>query len=111
LISLELERDPFLLLHLRGIPREKLVSRQKKLFSREESREPLPSDPQHFWRAPRVKEIPVASVSQLQKTEKAAVLLRAGSFPFWRGEQNFLETLENIYRSAREEGTIRPDPY
>ena len=102
LISLELERDPFLLFHLRGIAREKLVSRQKRLFAAAESHELLPADPQQFWRSPRVKEIPVASVSPLQKTEKPAFLQRVGSFPFWRGEQNFLETLEKIYELARE---------
>jgi uncharacterized Zn finger protein len=99
LISLELERDPFLLLHLRGIAREKLVSRQKNLFTGPESRESLPPDPQQFWRSPRVKEIPIAPMQQ-SKTQRPAVLQRLGSFPLWRGEQNFLETLERIYQVA-----------
>jgi uncharacterized Zn finger protein len=104
LISLELERDPFLLLYLRGIPREKLVSRQKNLFAAAQLREALPVDPQQFWRAPRVKEITIAP-AQNAKTARPAVLQRLGSFPFWRGEQNFLETLERIYRAASEKTT------
>jgi uncharacterized Zn finger protein len=102
LISEELERDPFLLLHLRGIRREKLAPAQKelRLFAYQQE-EPLPSDPQQFWKAPRVKEIAIVP-PETSKAKTAGILQRLGSFPFWRGEQDFTKTMEMIYEKAKE---------
>jgi uncharacterized Zn finger protein len=99
LISIELERDPFLLLLLRGIRKEQLtVQKQHGLFVPEQI-EPLPSDPQQFWKAPRLKQIPVKIPSGNQ--ERPAILRRLGPFPMWRGEADFAKTMDAIYEAVR----------
>lgn len=100
IISEELGRDPFLLLELRGIGRDRMISTRRKLFSFEPW-EALPGDPQQFWRAPRAPEIVVTPPAGTRPS-RPPILQRLGSFPFWRGEQNFLETLERVYQAARE---------
>ncbi len=99
LISQELERDPFLLLHLRGIPKGKLIPERRKLFSFQQT-EALPADPRQFWKAPRIKEISIAPM-EISRSVKPPILQRLGHFPFWRGELDFMETLERIYEAVR----------
>jgi uncharacterized Zn finger protein len=101
LVSVELERDPFLLLHLRGLSREKIVPARSSvsLFPYSSPPEPIPADPQQFWKSPRSPQIPVSTPTST--SAKAPILQRLGPFPFWRGESNFLETLERIYNAVR----------
>ncbi|HEY4492021.1 MAG TPA: SWIM zinc finger family protein [Acidobacteriota bacterium] len=104
LISEELERDPMLLLHLRGIPRERLTAQQQpKLFRAGQPGQPLPADPEQFWRAPRLKEVPLGA-TDVTKPARPAILQRLGPFPFWRGDSDFLQTIELIYDRARQKG-------
>jgi uncharacterized Zn finger protein len=107
LISEELERDPFVLLHLRGIRKEQLTSQKHpELFTFQQS-VPLPTDPHQFWRTPRIKEIPVLP-AELPRQARPAILQRLGSFPFWRGEEDFVRTMERIYEAVREKVLLVP---
>jgi uncharacterized Zn finger protein len=101
LISEELERDPFLLLHLRGIRKEQLTSQKNPELFTFQQFEPLPTETHQFWRAPRVNEISVLP-AEMPKPTRPAILQRLGSFPFWRGEEDFLRTMERIYQAARD---------
>jgi uncharacterized Zn finger protein len=120
LLGEEFDRDPFLIFKLRGMEREELVrlvgvkpaqtnnKERKKAKSanamdrKEESpvsSESIPAEPQIFWGRIDVKdnlafdEVSVPAIS-------AALPKRLGKFPFWRGEENFLTSLEEIYREA-----------
>ena len=99
-ISLELERDPFLLLYLRGIPKDRIFISRQDLF-RAEKTEPLPTEPSQFWKTPRLPNMDLMDPESASLNERPAVLRRLGSFPFWRGDQDFLKTLEQFYMSAK----------
>jgi uncharacterized Zn finger protein len=101
LISEELERNPFLLFELRGLPANSLLPRTTtaELFEKREE-DPLPSDPDRFWKASRLPEIPMPQ-EPVSAKQKPAILQRLGMFPFWRGESDFMKTLEAIYRAVR----------
>lgn len=117
LLGEEFDRDPFLIFKLRGITREmflRLLSKGSgppESFSAEHTRpvkpkkapppvEPIPLDPLRFWgQAP--EEIPLdVQVPPVH----AALVKRLGSFPFWRGEEPFVEALEPIYAAASQAG-------
>lgn len=110
LLGEEFDRDPFLIFKLRGIEREQLVEliAGKKGESQsgdaavEATPEPLPVDPEVFWNAPKVKELPLGEVRI--PSIAAALPKRLGKFPFWRSETNLAETLERIYRTASPTG-------
>jgi len=65
-------------------------------------KEVLPTDPTSFWRMGTLPDDFFGDVQAPPVT--AALLKRLGSFPFWRGEQPFLATLEPIYRQASRTG-------
>jgi uncharacterized Zn finger protein len=114
LLGEEFDRDPFLLFRLRGCGREGLVRQlgpaapqpaappdQAAPTPLEESG-PLPPDPERFWAAAR---LPADFFGAVQLPPVAAAWpKRLGGFPFWRGEQPFLETLETAYRPAAQCG-------
>lgn len=117
LLGEEFDRDPFLMFKLRGMDRDELVKglghvdggtvkKGEKLASRVEEAEPepistpepLPEDPNLFWRLPvqdRVeeKEVSIPRVS-------GDLIKRLGSFPLWRGRDHFVESLEQVYSAA-----------
>lgn len=116
LLGEEFHRDPFLIFRLRGIEREELIGligdqgtskrkgAAKKLTqvqadSAEEAPEvALPAEPDAFWgkegtRGEFLGEVRLPPVN-------AALLKRLGSFPFWRGEEDFADVLEKVYREA-----------
>ena len=101
LISEELERNPFLLFELRGVPPNSILPQEstEELFERLED-EPLIPAPDKFWKTPRLPDIPLPQ-ERITGKQKPAILQRLGSFPFWRGEADFLGTLEKIYRAVR----------
>jgi len=108
-VSEELERDPLLLLEIRGIKNPVAQGSAETLFPRPDV-EPLPQDPQQFWRIPRLQEIQFKENRiSLEKSQKPVILQRLGPFPFWRGEADLLGTLERIYKAvqtvARASGT------
>jgi uncharacterized Zn finger protein len=118
LLGEEFDRDPFLLFQLRGMSRDELLER---LHSRARGSaeppetspaaagegpplppEPLASDATRFWSGERLPddlfgEVRIPAVA-------AAVPRRLGSFPFWRGQEPFLESMQAIYAQAAPHG-------
>jgi len=111
LLAEEFDRDPFLIFKLRGMNREDLIATlsrsdkkvtQKKVKPKQEplhkDEEALTSDISKFWNGESISDdifgevrIPLAP---------AALPKRLGSFPFWRGEEKFLDAMESIYARA-----------
>jgi uncharacterized Zn finger protein len=111
LLAEEFDRDPFLIFKLRGMNREDLIvtlSRsdkkvtQKKVKPKQEplhkDEEVLTSDISKFWNG---ESIPDDIFGEVRIPPIAAALpKRLGSFPFWRGEEKFLDVMESIYERA-----------
>jgi uncharacterized Zn finger protein len=111
LLAEEFDRDPFLIFKLRGMNREDLIvtlSRsdkkvtQKKVKPKQEplhkDEEVLTSDISKFWNGESISddifgEVRIPPIA-------AALPKRLGSFPFWRGEEKFLDVMESIYERA-----------
>lgn len=124
LMAEEFDRDPFLLLKLRGIDRERLLSLLKQAFPILSLAEPAPSGkatgpaapkaatkksltasldsltPEAFWLG---TELPSPAETQLPTTD-TPLLRRLGAFPFWRGEQPLEDALRPRYRTASQRG-------
>jgi len=111
LLAEEFDRDPFLIFKLRGMNREDLIvtlsrsdkkATQKKVKPKQEplhkDEEALTSDISKFWNGESVSddifgEVRIPPIA-------AALPKRLGSFPFWRGEERFLDSMESIYSRA-----------
>ncbi|MGH9672881.1 MAG: SWIM zinc finger family protein, partial [Bryobacteraceae bacterium] len=105
LLGEEFDRDPFLIFQLRGMGREDFLRTLGDSMPLADDAaeepipdEPLPSSPASFWKAAATPEH-LAGVIDRQHSG-AALPRRLGKFPFWRGRENFLESLESIYTSA-----------
>ncbi len=113
LVAEELDREPLLLLRLRGLEREDLLGADPRAGGRRRRGRtgdtgtaggapesvPLPADPSDFW-----KDGPSGSAHARPAEPPpltAALPRRLGPFPFWRGEQPFLECMERLYRPLR----------
>ena len=105
LLTEAIEQDPLLLLALRGISREDLLCAEGQKEKKEE--EPplqeisvkttkeaakLCRDPVFFWRGPGIVSPDFGPAPVLDG--QAPLVRRLGAIPFWRGEQRFLETME-----------------
>jgi uncharacterized Zn finger protein len=108
LLAEEFDRDPFLIFKLRGMNREDLIAMLKKpgkkttlrkakakQGSSEVNEKTLTPDISNFWNGEAISddifgEVRIPSIA-------AALPKRLGSFPFWRGEERFLDTMESIY--------------
>jgi uncharacterized Zn finger protein len=113
LLGEEFDRDPFLIFRLRGLSREELLQELGAVAGKgaapqttEEAAtppgEPLSADPSTFWSG---STLPDDLLGEVQPPPvSAAWLKRLGNFPFWRGEQRFLDALEPIYRQASQQG-------
>ena len=116
LLGEEFDRDPFLIFKLRGMAREELVALLAPAVERRaKGRGPSPvaeepgatplsvgADVSAFWTCGALPEdlwgeVAIPPVS-------AALPRRLGRFPFWRGEEDFLEALERIYAAASPAG-------
>jgi uncharacterized Zn finger protein len=111
LLGEEFDRDPFLIFKLRGMNREDLVATlsrpDKKATQRKakpkqeplhEDEKALTSDISKFWNGEAISddifgEVRIPPIA-------AALPKRLGSFPFWRGEERFLDAMESIYSRA-----------
>jgi len=123
LIGEEFDRDPFLIFKLRGMDRDDLMkglgdvhgeatnrgttpgSRMEQPEAEPEctsAPEPLPADPDLFWRSP-VPDRTVATEVSIPRLP-AALVKRLGSFPLWRGREHFIESLETVYSTASSAG-------
>ena len=122
LLGEEFDRDPFLIFKLRGMDRDELlgivdtssvtdgITLDECLTEPDEEPEmgamfppdPLPCDPESFWRHAKTSAHDYSEVSI--PTIHAAQVRRLGSFPLWRGQDNFLEFLEKVYSKASSVG-------
>jgi len=111
LLGEEFDRDPFLIFKLRGMSREDLIEVLSDTGKRPGSRkaaheaapsheegEPLIAEPSKFWNGEKLPDDFFGEVSI--PPVPAALPKRLGSFPFWRGEERFLDAMEAIYREA-----------
>ncbi len=121
LLGEEFDRDPFLIFKLRGLNREELVrllgetSQPKKktkgkartdsagLMEPEQhepvsSPEPLSVEPATFW-GESIDTKGLLGDVQIPAVN-ASLPKRLGHFPFWRGEERFLDAIQPIYASA-----------
>lgn len=121
LLGEEFDRDPFLILKLRGMNREEMVEllsaargKTPLRYSRgnsaqtareaEESRplEPLASDVSAFWDGGELPDDPFGEVRI--PPAAAALPKRLGNFPFWQGQQRLLDAIEPMYIEASPRG-------
>jgi uncharacterized Zn finger protein len=121
LLGEEFDRDPFLLVKLRGMSREELVkllgstgakssttkSRGKSTMPETEEEtsmppEPLAADSSRFWCGGILPDDLFGEVRV--PPVPAALPKRLGHFPFWRGEEHFLEAIEPVYAQAAPRG-------
>jgi uncharacterized Zn finger protein len=114
LLAEELDRNPFLLFQLRGLPRDEFVAlldaaagskdaAQEKAESEPRvsaAPQPLTADPQRFWRGGQLP--PQSSADIALGHEGAPLASRLGALPFWRGETNFLEEIGRLSLQAAE---------
>jgi uncharacterized Zn finger protein len=112
LLAEEFDRDPFLLLRLRGMTREELLAQvigPPKYVAdlpehlQEEAVPPEPLTPDaRFWHA---GELPDDLFGDVRTPPAPAALpKRLGTFPFWRAEEPLLDVLEPIYKKAASHG-------
>jgi uncharacterized Zn finger protein len=112
LIGEEFDRDPFLIFKLRGATREEFIEKlgsagvaQAKIESVPASvlpSEPLATEAEGFWAGAALPDDFFGEVSLPVVT--AALPRRLGNFPFWRGEERFLEAIAPVYTQAALQG-------
>jgi uncharacterized Zn finger protein len=109
LLGEEFDRDPFLILKMRGLTREELVG----LLGRSEAAapaqaepsvppEPLTTNAALFWNGGKLEPDLLGEVAI--PPQAAALPRRLGNFPFWRGTERFLDAVEPVYRQASQRG-------
>jgi uncharacterized Zn finger protein len=118
LIGEEFDRDPFLIFRLRGMDRSEILEimdifsasdginldvypanpDQGERTEAEFQPDHLDSNPESFWRQGKANDQDTTEVSI--PTIPGAQARRLGSFPLWRGQENFLEFLEQVYKKA-----------
>ena len=108
LIAEEFDRDPFLLLQMRGLARDDFISLLGGIRAQAKAAEadrtqpaasaPLTADPQRFWRGAPAPEHVFGSFGAAE--EAAPLAKRLGAFPFWRGETDFLDEIGRLSQMA-----------
>lgn len=103
------DRDPFLIFKLRGIDRDRLMSllgeQTRASAARGKVTAPIAHEPidcraEAFWRG---QELPQGWLGEVRTPPlQAALLKRLGSFPFWRGNERFVDALIPRYTEASE---------
>jgi uncharacterized Zn finger protein len=114
LLGEEFDRDPFLIFRLRGLERDQLLGRLTKLSPKAEETavkeeeppplpdEPLPVDVKAFWSR---GEAPAGLFGDVTRPPVSAPWpRRLGSFPFWRGQERFLDAMAALSRAAGQRG-------
>jgi uncharacterized Zn finger protein len=107
LLAEEFDRDPFLLFRLRGRSREQILGALTPEPVPEEAAvlalppEPLPEDAALFWAQALLGDL---FGEVVPPRDPAAWLRRLGNFPFWRGEQPLVQTLEALYDQGSRQG-------
>lgn len=109
LLAEAFDRDPFLLLTLRGIEKDALFNAlggnridapEKQTGKKRKSIEPLPVDADAFWSSPDGATLP--ALHHQQPGVSAILVRRLGPIPFWRSDRNFPAEMETIYKTASE---------
>jgi uncharacterized Zn finger protein len=111
ILAEEFDRDPFLLLALRGLARDDFMALLGAAAPQSPAAEstvaveglivepqPLSAEPQTFWRAVRVSDLSYGDISPAQ--EAAPMARRLGAFPLWRGDTDFLEEVGRLSQMA-----------
>ena len=98
LLGEEFDRDPFLLLQVRGITRDHLVAPPAELT-------PVGVRPQLelTWEGERPN---VDLIGDIDPRGRLALLERLGPFPFWRGERALAEVVTPMLERAAENATM-----
>jgi uncharacterized Zn finger protein len=112
LIGEEFDRDPFLIFKLRGATREEFVEMLgsagvERPKAESVSVSVLPTEPlapvaESFWSGAPLPDDFFGEVGL--PVVAAAIPRRLGNFPFWRGEERFLEAIDPIYTEAAQRG-------
>lgn len=108
LIALEIDRDPFLLLKLRGRDRDEFRAlaggSESAPVEAEEAPappEPLPPDASVFWGVePAAAGVADGADSFRVPEVPAPLARRLGRFPLWRGRTDLVQVLADVARSA-----------
>jgi uncharacterized Zn finger protein len=74
-----------------------VLAENEEAASEQATAEPLPESPDAFWSR---KPAPDNLLGEAVDSKVAALLDRVGQFPFWRGQDKFLETLRATYQGA-----------
>jgi uncharacterized Zn finger protein len=105
LLGEEFDRDPFLIFRMRGMSRDEFMALLGESGAKPGSAavtaiapEPLPALPAEFWAS---RAMPDDLTGPAPATLPGAALpRRLGKFPFWRGTEDLLESLESAYARA-----------
>jgi uncharacterized Zn finger protein len=127
LVGEEFDRDPFLIFKLRGVDRDRLIAalgadargdeaadqtmgeRRGRSERAEQAAEPTPSAtqaidprPRPFWIGEELSAECFAASSAYSQSppQQTALPKRLGNFPFWRGNERFLDALTPMYANA-----------
>ena len=123
LIAAELDRDPFLLFELRGLPREALKAELEKsplgqaLSAELSAQQRPPTLVDHYYTQPQTTPIPDLTLKDFWHGEKrlpqtieeaspsavpAILVKKQGDFPaFWHRDNSFIEAMEKLYESVK----------
>lgn len=111
LLGEEFDRDPFLIFRMRGTSREEfmaLLGEAGVAALDSPPPEPLPLMPSEFWKS---KPIPEGLAGDVPQTSSGAALpRRLGKFPFWRGTQDLLAFLDQVYEACLSGPAVRFEP-
>ena len=118
LLAEEFDRDPFLIFKLRGMERDEIL--RKAGFEQDSSKttpkkkataatmpmipNPLVADPDTFWSSIDAQLVPDDSDAIIPESD-ATLPKKLGNFPFWRGAEEFMPSMEEIYRNASRVGS------
>jgi uncharacterized Zn finger protein len=111
LLGEEFDRDPFLIFTLRGLTREELLDLLGNAGTPAEAApapevvlppEPLTAEVDAFWGGGEPGDNAFGQVEV--PPQPAALPRRLGGFPFWRGQQPFLQAIEPDYAAASPRG-------
>ena len=93
LLGEEFDRDPFLLLGVRGISRDDLADSPAPI---ETTPTPIPQS-DNFWEGERPS---LDLIGDIDPRARLALLERLGPFPFWRSERSLAEVIGPILEEA-----------
>ena len=107
LLGEEFDRDPFLIFRMRGMERGDLLLGPEFRRSAQTLEGPalpaeaLPPEPVDFWANPLKALKEMDNVGPAVTPELPAALpQQLGRFPLWQGNQEFVPTMQDIYRAA-----------